>query len=673
MIDKNEQEKDRELLHYLKKEMQNIQNLTSTETIETLINNVSTLQSNLPTKTSDLTNDSGFITASSIPSVPSKTSDLVNDSGFITASSIPSVPSKTSQLVNDSGFLTSHQNISGKEDSSNKTSTISASPNNTKYPTEKAVADYVANCLENIPQEETNISTETSLSVSSTHQTVPTSKAVVDYVFSSLENIGAGGQEDNYAINMKLNEIQNQLIALGGTILFTNPEIANGTRLTSVASISALNSQFDTRLFNTFVCEKIPFSSKGSNGPTAIVFFRQAPFVQLTPTIDLKFFLRDIPSGSALPVNVSLNGNSVFSGNLSVLSGQDFQARLTLSNLSASAFNKLQIAFNSSTLANVQLDYLEISISNTQNCIILNRDDTFSISGFKNSAGNISTVSTLHKENIQNYGIVKNPTTTELLNPATTTKLLDNDNNTFHSTFGCLHYDKLTGVSNFIALTTYTGMGLVFSISNNTNKLWLTNPSTVFLKNNVFQASVSIRNGEQDYSGSDGSTIQTSAFIFGVDYNHNLFLMHALNTSKNFSLTLNNENLPAEFIEAVAIQDLFCRIRTTYVENVGYFAVHKTGIILYFPKVHNAYCIKVGKGKQLNAYLSEDGLSINLYYEFNEKIYKKVLTRQQILADSNWTLSSTTEEFANIKEFKEWIDNTHLVKDNNFVWSLENN
>lgn len=57
----------------------------------------------LPTKTSDLTNDSGFITASSIPT---KTSDLTNDSGYITAQNIPSIPSKTSDLTNDSGFIT---------------------------------------------------------------------------------------------------------------------------------------------------------------------------------------------------------------------------------------------------------------------------------------------------------------------------------------------------------------------------------------------------------------------------------------------------------------------------------------------------------------------------------------------------------------------------------------
>lgn len=41
----------------------------------------------IPTKTSDLTNDSGFITASDIPTIPSKTSDLNNDSNFVSDAS----------------------------------------------------------------------------------------------------------------------------------------------------------------------------------------------------------------------------------------------------------------------------------------------------------------------------------------------------------------------------------------------------------------------------------------------------------------------------------------------------------------------------------------------------------------------------------------------------------
>ena len=57
----------------------------------------------IPTKTSDLTNDSGFITDADIPT---KTSELTNDSGFITSADIPTIPTNTSQLNNDSGFLT---------------------------------------------------------------------------------------------------------------------------------------------------------------------------------------------------------------------------------------------------------------------------------------------------------------------------------------------------------------------------------------------------------------------------------------------------------------------------------------------------------------------------------------------------------------------------------------
>ena len=54
----------------------------------------------VPTKTSDLQNDSGFVTSAD---VPSKTSDLTNDSGFVTSAD---VPSKTSDLTNDSDFVT---------------------------------------------------------------------------------------------------------------------------------------------------------------------------------------------------------------------------------------------------------------------------------------------------------------------------------------------------------------------------------------------------------------------------------------------------------------------------------------------------------------------------------------------------------------------------------------
>lgn len=57
----------------------------------------------------------------------------------------PTIPSKTSDLTNDSNFLTSHQDISGKEDTSNKVTSLSASNTDTEYPSAKAVYDTIHN------------------------------------------------------------------------------------------------------------------------------------------------------------------------------------------------------------------------------------------------------------------------------------------------------------------------------------------------------------------------------------------------------------------------------------------------------------------------------------------------------------------------------------------------
>ena len=77
------------------------------------------LNSVIPTKTSDLENDSGFITESDIPvqsvngqtgnveiEVPTATSQLINDSGFLTNADIPT---KVSDLQNDAGYIDATQ------------------------------------------------------------------------------------------------------------------------------------------------------------------------------------------------------------------------------------------------------------------------------------------------------------------------------------------------------------------------------------------------------------------------------------------------------------------------------------------------------------------------------------------------------------------------------------
>lgn len=75
----------------------------------------------VPTKTSELTNDSGFVM-----SVPTKVSELTNDSGYITSDSIPTVPTKVSELTNDSGYQTA---------SDVESSVFNTSRLNNNYPT----------------------------------------------------------------------------------------------------------------------------------------------------------------------------------------------------------------------------------------------------------------------------------------------------------------------------------------------------------------------------------------------------------------------------------------------------------------------------------------------------------------------------------------------------------
>nr|DAK50835.1 MAG TPA: tail fiber protein [Caudoviricetes sp.] len=76
----------------------------------------STIRNEIPSNLSQLTNDVNYATTTDVEKavadsqtflktqIPKATSQLTNDSDFVTSSQIPTVPTKTSQLTNDSGF-----------------------------------------------------------------------------------------------------------------------------------------------------------------------------------------------------------------------------------------------------------------------------------------------------------------------------------------------------------------------------------------------------------------------------------------------------------------------------------------------------------------------------------------------------------------------------------------
>ena len=101
----------------------------------------------VPTKVSELENDSKFITIDEVPevTVPTKTSELTNDSGFITIEDVPvlEIPEEyvTETELNDKGFLTEHQDISGKQDVISDLATI------------RSGAEKGATALQSVPSE----------------------------------------------------------------------------------------------------------------------------------------------------------------------------------------------------------------------------------------------------------------------------------------------------------------------------------------------------------------------------------------------------------------------------------------------------------------------------------------------------------------------------------------
>ena len=83
--------------------------------------------------------------------IPSKTSDLTNDSGYttnvgtITGITMNGSSKGTGGVVDLGTVITSHQDISGKENVSNKVTSLSSSSTDTQYPSAKCVYDLIGN------------------------------------------------------------------------------------------------------------------------------------------------------------------------------------------------------------------------------------------------------------------------------------------------------------------------------------------------------------------------------------------------------------------------------------------------------------------------------------------------------------------------------------------------
>lgn len=87
---------------------------------------------------SNVTNALGYT-----PYDSSNPSGYTSNAGTITGITMNAVSKGTSGVVNLGTVITSHQDISGKEDKSNKVTSLSANSTDTQYPSAKCVYDYI--------------------------------------------------------------------------------------------------------------------------------------------------------------------------------------------------------------------------------------------------------------------------------------------------------------------------------------------------------------------------------------------------------------------------------------------------------------------------------------------------------------------------------------------------
>ena len=61
--------------------------------------------------------------------------------------------------------------------------------------------------------------------------------------------------------------------------------------------------------------------------------------------------------------------------------------------------------------------------------------------------------------------------------------------------------------------------------------------------------------------------------------------------------------LPEEFVRAVPVIDKGYQLLRNLPDQAGYVLVHKTGEIFYLPYKHSEYMVRIGRGKNVTAYV----------------------------------------------------------------------
>lgn len=145
----------------------------------------------IPTATSDLTNDSGFVNATQVQTVvsnaiPSDISYFTNDVGYITDADIGNIPTRTSQLINDSGYITSAE--APVTSVNNLTGAVALDGTNIEYEQNVSINAKIAAVEDSIPTATSDLTNDSGF-ITNANIPTRTSQLVNDSGFVNAQNI----------------------------------------------------------------------------------------------------------------------------------------------------------------------------------------------------------------------------------------------------------------------------------------------------------------------------------------------------------------------------------------------------------------------------------------------------------------------------------------------------
>ena len=488
-------------------------------------------------------------------------------------------------------------------------------------------------------------------------------------LIEDLQNEVNGNTADNSALQNQITDLQNQITELENKLQNVGSGETSSNVGTSVAEISALMNDFvGEEDFCTAANEKLQFGAqcKVEYAPHARIFFRHNPLKTFAPTITLGFWLSPLPSGiTNLPATITLNGTTIFAGNLEITAASGEVAKITLpfnrAQCPMQVFNVLEVSFNDdANFANTFLDWINVEITQSQNCIILNRSTDHEIYGVKRTNNTHRFIDSFY----QGAGITKFlGGKVDLTETTTYYDFYFNYIDDIHIK-SKLYYYILTYNNPYFSFS--TNLNKEFYITQE-NKLFVyctyfvDNINKTYFLEKVLYAKESVHNGANE----DTNAVCVVYQDFGIQlvyedlkysYNENFF--------QPYAFVLNQEEYPKEFVDFIPVYDSFVNHRNAGKLDIGYFLLHKSGNILFIPAMNSPYFIKLGKGRQVHASLSFDTNTITITYQQNQCVVEKKLTREN--PQSDWALSDETNIHIDCQELYYCGDNIYKI-DNKII------